>query len=340
MSTALDFDEACGAEGYRQGANGVAFAGTRRPAGRRQGTPIYMLQSCSTAAHLNKVTDVHALGTSRTPRSRSRAKLSLPGGGLNGPWSRACPIGSLRSLAAWSTRRHSPVVQDVLMELDAQCRTEQTCTGRFWVILTRRRRRAAAPSLVFGGDNGISSTADLRTGFGKIRATFAVTGFQEARGGMESPFEAARMALGEAPYNVFDHKNIGGSGVLKLRADARKFRMMLTDEDADGPIYPANWDWGFGVFDTGPTSWSSYDSGTRTSRRLSACWRRATSRSTCSPIRTRACRGASSAIRRAIGPTPTSPTSSASDDRLPGGRRPVAVARRRPAVARQVGAQL
>jgi hypothetical protein len=59
-------------------------------------------------------------------------------------------------------------VQDVLLELDAQCRTEQTGTGRFWVILTRRRRRAAAPSLVIGGDNGISSTADLRTGFGKI----------------------------------------------------------------------------------------------------------------------------------------------------------------------------
>jgi hypothetical protein len=29
--------------------------------------------------------------------------------------------------------------------------------------------------LVIGGDNGISSTADLRTGFGKIRATFAVS---------------------------------------------------------------------------------------------------------------------------------------------------------------------
>ncbi len=86
------------------------------------------------------------------------------------------------------------------------------------MILTRRSGRRT--ELMIGGVDGVSSTADLRTGFGKIRATLAVTGFQEARGGMESPFEAALMALIEAPYNVFDHKNIGGSGVLKLRADA------------------------------------------------------------------------------------------------------------------------
>ena len=42
---------------------------------------------------------------------------------------------------------------------------------------------------------------------------------------------------------------------------ANRGRHVRTDEDADGPIYPANWDWGFGVFDTGPTSWSSYDIG-------------------------------------------------------------------------------
>jgi hypothetical protein len=128
VSTALDFDEHCGAEAHRQGANGIAFAGTWRPADRREGTPIYMRQSCSTAAHLNEATDVHALVPSRIPRSHSRAtlrKLSLPASGLSGPWSRACSIGSLRSFAAWSIRRHSPVVQDVLLELDAQCRTEQ-----------------------------------------------------------------------------------------------------------------------------------------------------------------------------------------------------------------------
>jgi hypothetical protein len=145
---------------------------------------------------------------------------------------------------------------------------------------------------------------------------------------MES-FEAALIALGEAPYNVFDHKNIGGSGVLKLRADARKFMMMLTDEDADGPIYPANWDWGLA------SSWSSYDSGKyaedlkETIRVLALAARDVTLYMFTNPN--------SGVSRRQFG-DPACDRSNADfsnfqrqgDDRLPGGRRPVAVARLRP----------
>jgi hypothetical protein len=115
--------------------------------------------------------------------------------------------------------------------------------------------------LVIGGDNGLNSTVPLITGFGRIRATYSVSGFQEARGGQESSFEAIRMALGEAKYNVFDHKNVGGSGVLKLRPEARKFIMLLTDEDSDAPLYPGNFEWGFSSADYGPTSWPSYTTG-------------------------------------------------------------------------------
>ncbi len=168
MSTALDFDEHCGAEAHHQGANGVAFAGTWRPADRREGTPIYAPELFDGSAPERGHRRARARYEPYTEIAFpcDIAKAVVAGKRPECPWRRACPIGSLRSFAAWSTRRHSPVVHDGLLELDAQCRTEQTGTGRFWVILTRRRRRAAA--LAIGSDNGVSSTADLRTGFGKI----------------------------------------------------------------------------------------------------------------------------------------------------------------------------
>jgi hypothetical protein len=132
----------------------------------------------------------------------------------------------------------------------------------YWTVLLGSTASSGRRSeLVIGGDNGLNSTAPLIAGFGKIRATYAVAGFQEARGGQESSFEAIRMSLGEANYNVFDHKNIGGTGRLKLRPEARKFIMLLTDEDSDAPLYPANFQWGFSSDDYGPSGWPSYTSG-------------------------------------------------------------------------------
>jgi len=138
--------------------------------------------------------------------------------------------------------------------------TQEDVDPRFWVVLVGGNSQSKA-ELVVGGDNGISDAALLKREFGKIRAAYAVKGFQTAHGGQEPTFEAMRMAFREAPYNTFHHANVGGTGIIRLRADSRKLVIALTDEDSDRPLFASNYkQWNYGS-SSSPTSWRSYTTG-------------------------------------------------------------------------------
>jgi hypothetical protein len=107
--------------------------------------------------------------------------------------------------------------------------------------------------IAFGGTPGTelpelivqftSNATFLQRQFGRIKAGNppGVPGFM---GGPHSPqesgFETIRMVLGTANNTVFNHTNVGGDGKIHWRSNATKYIIILTDENSDQPIIPAN----------------------------------------------------------------------------------------------------
>jgi len=104
---------------------------------------------------------------------------------------------------------------------------------RFAVVLF-----GGAPELVLDFTN---SQADTTAAFNSISVTGAVTNFQNSHNvNPEAGLEIIRITLGGANTNTLVRDNVGGSGGLLFRSDARKNLILVTDEDSDQPFYAAN----------------------------------------------------------------------------------------------------
>lgn len=104
--------------------------------------------------------------------------------------------------------------------------------ARFSIILF-----GGAPELVL---DFTSDTTATQTAFNNITIG-AKAGFQNNHNvNPEAGLEAVRMALGAATYNDLQRNNVGGTGGLNFRNDARKNIILVTDEDSDRPYYTAN----------------------------------------------------------------------------------------------------
>jgi len=105
--------------------------------------------------------------------------------------------------------------------------------ARFAVVLY-----GGAPELVLDWTN---VKTDVTTAFGNISVGGAVSGFQNNHNvNPEAGLEALRIVLGAATDNTLRRDNVGGSGGLDFRTDARKNLILVTDEDADRPFYALN----------------------------------------------------------------------------------------------------
>jgi hypothetical protein len=81
----------------------------------------------------------------------------------------------------------------------------------------------------------------LQTAFGQISVNGAVSGFQNDHNqNPEAGLEALRIILNGASNNTLQRNNVGGSGPLVFRGDARKNIILVTDEDSDLPYYSEN----------------------------------------------------------------------------------------------------
>ena len=105
--------------------------------------------------------------------------------------------------------------------------------ARFAVVLF-----GGAPELV---QDFTSSGAATETTFDTISVNNAVAGFQNNHNANpEAGLEAIRIVLGGAANNALLRTNVGGSGPLAFRNDARKNIILVTDEDSDSPYYHEN----------------------------------------------------------------------------------------------------
>ena len=81
----------------------------------------------------------------------------------------------------------------------------------------------------------------LQSAFSSISTSGAVSGFQNNHNiNPEAGLEALRIILNGAANNTLQRNNVGGSGPLVFRSDARKNIILVTDEDSDLPYYSAN----------------------------------------------------------------------------------------------------
>ncbi len=104
---------------------------------------------------------------------------------------------------------------------------------RFSIVLY-----GGAPELVLDWTTSASAT---ETAFDSISVSGAVSGFQNNHNvNPEAGLEAIRIVLGAAPNSTLVRNNVGGSGGLSFRANARKNLILVTDEDSDAPFYTAN----------------------------------------------------------------------------------------------------
>lgn len=95
-----------------------------------------------------------------------------------------------------------------------------------------------APELVLDWTTDKSAT---ETAFNSISTGGAVSGFQINHNvNPEAGLEAIRIVLGGAVNNTLLRDNVGGSGGLTFRNDARKNLILVTDEDSDRPFYLEN----------------------------------------------------------------------------------------------------
>lgn len=104
---------------------------------------------------------------------------------------------------------------------------------RFAVVLY-----GGAPELVL---DWTTSASAAETAFDKISVSGAVAGFQNNHNvNPEAGLEAIRIALGAATDSTLVRDNVGGTGGLDFRANARKNLILVTDEDSDRPFYVDN----------------------------------------------------------------------------------------------------
>ena len=110
--------------------------------------------------------------------------------------------------------------------------TVASIDARFAVVLF-----GGAPELVL---DFTDDPAVVEQAFEMISVSGAVSGFQNNHNvNPEAGLEALRMVLG-ASGEVLTHDNVGGTGVLAFRPDARKNLILVTDEDADRPFFVSN----------------------------------------------------------------------------------------------------
>ena len=105
--------------------------------------------------------------------------------------------------------------------------------ARFAIVLF-----GGAPELVldFTTDQAITEAA-----FDLINVSGAVAGIQNNHNvNPEAGLEAIRIVLDGAITNVLLRNNVGGSGPLVFRPDARKNLILVTDENSDLPFYAEN----------------------------------------------------------------------------------------------------
>jgi hypothetical protein len=105
--------------------------------------------------------------------------------------------------------------------------------ARFSIILY-----GGAPELVLDFTSDVSTA---QTAFSQISTSGAVSGFQNNHNtNPEAGLEAIRIALGAATDSTLLRTNVGGTGGLTYRSDARTNLILVTDEDSDRPFYPDN----------------------------------------------------------------------------------------------------
>jgi hypothetical protein len=105
--------------------------------------------------------------------------------------------------------------------------------ARFAVVLF-----GGAPELIldFTTDQAITEAA-----FDLINVSGAVPGVQNNHNANpEAGLEAIRIVLNAATNNTIQRNNVGGSGPLAFRPDARKNLILVTDENSDLPYYVEN----------------------------------------------------------------------------------------------------
>ena len=99
-----------------------------------------------------------------------------------------------------------------------------------------------APELVLDFTNDETAVVNA---FNSISVTGAVSGFQNNHNvNPEAGLEAIRIALGAATDSTLLRNNVGGTGGLDYRTDARTNLILVTDEDSDRPYYASNRDAG------------------------------------------------------------------------------------------------
>jgi len=95
-----------------------------------------------------------------------------------------------------------------------------------------------APELV---QDWTTSKTTIAGAFDQISVSGAVSGFQNNHNvNPEAGLEALRIVLGAATDSTLLRDNVGGSGGLDFRTDARKNLILVTDEDSDLPFYTGN----------------------------------------------------------------------------------------------------
>ncbi len=105
--------------------------------------------------------------------------------------------------------------------------------ARFAIVLF-----GGAPEIIldFTTDQAITEAA-----FDLVSVSGAVPGVQDDHNANpEAGLEAIRMVLNSAGTNYLFRNNVGGSGPLAFRPDARKNLILVTDENSDRPYYAAN----------------------------------------------------------------------------------------------------
>lgn len=105
--------------------------------------------------------------------------------------------------------------------------------ARFSVVLF-----GGAPELVLDWTTDGSAT---EAAFAQIYTSGAVSGFQNNHNvNPEAGLEAIRIVLSEAVNSTLLRNNVGGTGPLTFRANARPNLILVTDEDSDLPYYTEN----------------------------------------------------------------------------------------------------
>ncbi len=118
--------------------------------------------------------------------------------------------------------------------------------GSFVTSLNTNNINARFAVVLFGGPTEIiqdftSDQATTEAAFDVISVNGAVTGVHNNHNlNPEAGLEAIRIVLNAATNNTLQRNNVGGSGPLAFRPEARKNLILVTDENSDLPYYAEN----------------------------------------------------------------------------------------------------